>query len=82
MQPADLTPQVATRFGIALESGVLVTLVTDDSPAGQAGVEDGDVIVSADGEEVRIVEDLVVGVDRAARDFIRSLRALRRRGQS
>ena len=59
VQPADLTPQVATRFGIELESGVLVTLVTDDSPAGQAGVEEGDVIVSADGEEVRIVEDLL-----------------------
>ena len=59
VQPADLTPQVATRFGIDLEAGVLVTLVGDDSPAGQAGVEDGDVIVSADGEEVRIVEDLL-----------------------
>lgn len=59
VQPADLTPQVATRFGIDLESGVLVTLVTDDSPAGAAGVEEGDVIVSADGGEVRIVEDLL-----------------------
>jgi S1-C subfamily serine protease len=59
VQPADLTPQVASTFGIDLESGVLVTVVTDGSPAGEAGVEEGDVIVSADGEEVRIVEDLL-----------------------
>jgi serine protease DegQ len=59
VQPADLTPQVASRFGIDLESGVLVTLVTEDSPAGAAGVQEGDVVVSADGEEVRIVEDLL-----------------------
>jgi S1-C subfamily serine protease len=59
VQPADLTPQIAGRFGIDLESGVLVTLVTDASPAGEAGVREGDVIVAAGGEEVRIVEDLL-----------------------
>jgi S1-C subfamily serine protease len=59
IRPADLTPQVAAQFGLDLESGVIVTVVTADSPAGEAGVEEGDVIVAADGEELRIVEDLL-----------------------
>jgi serine protease DegQ len=59
VQPADLTPQIAGRFGIDRESGVLVLLVTGGSPAGEAGVQEGDVIVGADGEDIRIVEDLL-----------------------
>ncbi len=57
--PADLTPQVASRFGIDLESGVLVQSVTPRSGAARAGLEPGDVIVQLDGTEIRIVEDLL-----------------------
>lgn len=57
--PTDLTPQLAARFGIDRDSGVLVARVTDDSPAAEDGVEPGDLIVAAGGEDVRIVEDLL-----------------------
>ncbi len=57
--PADLTPQVADRFGIDLESGVLVQSVSRGSGAERAGLEPGDVIVQLDGTEIRIVEDLL-----------------------
>jgi S1-C subfamily serine protease len=59
VQPGDLTPQLSERFGIDAESGVLVVAITSDSPAGKAGIEEGDVIVALDGREVLIVEDLL-----------------------
>ena len=47
-----LTKQLADYFGIASGKGVLVTSVTEDSPAAKAGVRAGDVITAIDGEEV------------------------------
>lgn len=59
VQPSDLTPQVAERFGIDLESGVIVVSITADSPAEAAGLREGDVVVKIDEDEIRIVEDLL-----------------------
>ena len=71
LQPADLTPQVSERFDIDLESGVLALVITEDSPAGEAGLREGDVIVAIDGDEVRIVEDLLAQLrERAPGDRI------------
>jgi membrane-associated protease RseP (regulator of RpoE activity) len=47
-----LTKQLADYFGITGGKGVLVTAVTDDSPAAKAGVKAGDVITAVDGEAV------------------------------
>lgn len=47
-----LTKQLADYFGIAGGRGVLVTSVTEGSPAAQAGVRAGDVITAVDGEAV------------------------------
>ena len=47
-----LTKQLGDYFGIADGKGVLVTGVTDDSPAARAGIRAGDVIISVDGEKV------------------------------
>ena len=46
----DLTPELATQFGIADTKGVLVSDVMDDSPAKKAGFERADVIVEYDGK--------------------------------
>jgi hypothetical protein len=47
-----LTKQLADYFGIGGGRGVLVTSVTEGSPAAQAGVKAGDVITAVDGETV------------------------------
>jgi serine protease Do len=47
-----LTKQLAEYFGITSGRGVLVTSVTEDSPAAKAGVRAGDVITAVDGEAV------------------------------
>jgi serine protease Do len=46
----DLTPELATQFGIADTKGVLVSDVMDESPAKKAGFERADVIVEYDGK--------------------------------
>jgi len=47
-----LTPELASSFGLEQHHGVLVGDVTDDSPAGNAGVLAGDVVVEFNGKAV------------------------------
>lgn len=53
-----LTKQLADYFGISDGKGVLVTAVTEDSPAAKAGIRAGDVITAVDGEKVDSAGDL------------------------
>lgn len=49
---ADLTPEIADRFGISVESGAIVTGVGPNSPASDAGLEARDVITAVGSEKV------------------------------
>jgi serine protease Do len=52
-----LTPELAQRLGVEEDAaGVVVTNVESGSPAAQVGIEPGDMVVSAGGEEIRGVE--------------------------
>lgn len=53
----ELTPQLATYFGA--KEGLLVSSVTEDSPASRAGLKAGDVITKVNDEPVRSRDDLV-----------------------
>lgn len=46
----ELTPELASQFGITETKGVLVSDVMDDSPAKKAGFERADVILEYDGK--------------------------------
>ena len=52
-----LTPELAESFGIDRNQGILVSQVSKGSPAAQAGVEVGDVIVGYQGQPVTDVGD-------------------------
>ena len=54
----DLTPQLGAYFGAPDEGGVLVREVRAGTPADQAGVKAGDVIVKVDGKAVRSLAEL------------------------
>jgi membrane-associated protease RseP (regulator of RpoE activity) len=60
----DLTDQLAEYFGA--KDGVLVSSVTDDSPAAKAGLRAGDVITSVDDTPVTNRRELLKAVQRAA----------------
>ncbi|MFQ5692762.1 MAG: DegQ family serine endoprotease [Nitrospinota bacterium] len=55
----NLTPQLAKRFGLKKTEGALVADVSDNTPAAQAGVERGDVIIEYDGHPIKDINSLV-----------------------
>lgn len=59
VQPGPVTPQVAERFDLETDRGVLVMAVVEGSPADRAGLEPGDVIVAIDDELLDRPEDLL-----------------------
>jgi len=55
----SITGEVARYYGLPATQGVLVTKVAEGSPAENAGMADGDIILELDNVETRRIEDLV-----------------------
>ncbi|MFN2576539.1 MAG: PDZ domain-containing protein [Pyrinomonadaceae bacterium] len=58
-----LTKQLADYFGVK-DGGILITSVSDNSPAAKAGLRAGDVITAIDGEKVSAQADLIRGLSK------------------
>jgi serine protease Do len=58
-----LSKQLAEYFGVK-DGGVLITSVTENSPAAKAGLKAGDVITAIDGEKVASPGDLTRGLSK------------------
>jgi len=56
---SSLTKQLGEYFGAAEGKGLLINNVREDSPAARAGLRAGDIIVEADGKEVKNNADLI-----------------------
>ncbi|MFZ5908269.1 MAG: DegQ family serine endoprotease [Nitrospirota bacterium] len=54
----ELTPELADEFGLKRSNGALVSDVAKDSPAAQAGIQRGDIIIDFNGKEVKDVSSL------------------------
>ena len=54
----DLTPELATAFGIDREHGAIVVRVVPGSVADKAGIRTGDVVLRIDGRRIRHAADL------------------------
>jgi len=54
----NLNDQLGEYFGVKNGNGVLITGVSEDSPAEKAGLKAGDVIIKADDEEIVDSEDI------------------------
>ena len=62
LQPATLTPEIAAKLGVNRSSGVLVLQVVRPSPAADAGIEPGDVIVALNGQETPTAEKFIAAL--------------------
>jgi serine protease DegQ len=58
IEPAQVTPELASAFDLDAREGVLVASVVEGGPAAEAGVEKGDVVVELDDRKIALVEDL------------------------
>jgi serine protease Do len=54
----DITPDRLAPLHLKEESGVEITMVDEDAPAGKAGLKEQDVILTLNGEKVESVEQL------------------------
>jgi len=62
-----LTPDMARQLGLSESRGILVRGVEDDSPAANAGLRPGDVIVEVDRHPVASVNELRQALDKHAK---------------
>jgi serine protease Do len=58
----DITPELATAFGVSVPKGAVVTQVMPNSPAEKAGLQVGDVITSVNGDNIKTANDVVNAV--------------------
>jgi serine protease Do len=73
----EVTNELAEKFNLRRSTGVLVTEVMPDTPAANAGVRDGDLIVRFAGKEVEGPRELQELVERSPLDTTQPLEVLR-----
>lgn len=53
---------VAREHNLPVDSGAYVGEVTDDSPAGYAGIKDGDIVTAVDGDAIASADGLIIAL--------------------
>jgi len=57
MAVEEITPELAGHFGLSEKSGLIVVQVGRDSPAGEAGIRKGDIILEIDQESMKKLDE-------------------------
>ncbi len=60
----DVSPAIARRYNLPLESGVLLVEIGREGPAYEAGLRVGDIIVKMGDEEINDMKDLVLALSK------------------
>ena len=58
----DLTPEIAQALGVDQRGGAVIARVVPDTPAEEAGIQPGDVVVSVNGEPVETSSQLRLAI--------------------
>ena len=61
----DVNPSIARRYGLSVESGVLLAEVMRDSPAHVAGLREGDIVVGIGENKVEQMKGLVTALSKS-----------------
>jgi serine protease Do len=72
-----LTPEIARYYDLPVKYGVLVTKVAEGSPAQNAQMQTGDIILEVDNREITRIEDLVAEIHKRKIGDIINIFALR-----
>jgi serine protease DegQ len=59
IETQDITPELAASFGLAKQSGAIIAGVVRGSPADQAGIRPGDILLSVAGKPVASTSDML-----------------------
>ncbi len=54
----DLTPELVSAFNLKNKQGAAISRIEDNSPAAKAGLEPGDIIVAANGRQIKNSHDI------------------------
>ncbi|MEZ0393792.1 MAG: trypsin-like peptidase domain-containing protein [Desulfurococcaceae archaeon] len=74
---APLNPTLASMYGIATSEGLLVVRVVRGSPAARSGIREGDVLLAADGRQLRRTSDLREAIEEGLQRGFVELEVLR-----
>ncbi|HZP45457.1 MAG TPA: DegQ family serine endoprotease [Candidatus Binataceae bacterium] len=77
----DLTPEIANQLGIQSSKGVVVRSVKPDSPASDAGLQPGDVILEVENTKVSSADEFAAAA-KSAQKANKSARLLVQRGNA
>jgi serine protease Do len=75
----NITPEIAQRMGLDRSEGLIVTSVAPGSPADDAGLEQGDVILEVNRKPVRNLTEYQQAIENAGKP---SILFLVRRGET
>jgi S1-C subfamily serine protease len=59
----DVTPEIAEAMGLQEARGFLVTDVTAEGPAAEAGIQGGDLLADINGREIELGGDVILEID-------------------
>jgi S1-C subfamily serine protease len=59
----DITPEIAEAMGLQEARGFLVTEVTAEGPAAEAGIQGGDLLADINGREIELGGDVILEID-------------------
>lgn len=77
IEPVDITPELVDALKLARNEGVVVRGVQRNAPAGKAGMEPGDVIVSINGLDVRDTPGMLNQIAQLAPGSVAKVKVLR-----
>jgi len=62
VQGQTISTDIASRYGLPVTEGAYISSVVSGSPADKAGLKGGDIVVTADGQPVKSMDDLIAVV--------------------